>query len=149
MVKIYVDADACPVKNEIERIATRHNLITYMVCNGGIRPFRNPLIKLVVVNQTPDAADSWIIDHIEKSDICVTNDIPLADHCLKKGALAIKPNGIRLTEDNIGMAIATRDIMGKMRESGEVTSGPSPFGKLDRSRFLNQMEIMVRSACKS
>ena len=149
MVKIYVDADACPVKNEIERIATRHNLITYMVCNGGIRPFRNPLIKLVVVNQAADAADSWIIDHIGKIDICVTNDIPLADRCLKKGALAIKPNGRRITEDNIGMAIATRDIMGKMRESGEVTSGPSPFGKLDRSRFLNQMEIMVRSACKS
>ena len=149
MVKIYVDADACPVKNEIERIAIRHNVITYMVCNGGIRPFRNPLIKLVVVNQTPDAADSWIIDHIGKIDICVTNDIPLAGHCLTKGALAIKPNGMRFTDDNIGMAIATRDIMGKMRESGEVTSGPSPFGKLDRSRFLNQMEIMVRSACKS
>ena len=149
MVEIYVDADACPVKNEIERIATRHNLITYMVCNGGIRPFRNPLIKLVVVNQVADAADSWIIDHIGKIDICVTNDIPLAGHCLTKGALAIKPNGMRFTDDNIGMAIATRDIMGKMRESGEVTSGPSPFNKLDRSRFLNQMEIMVRLACKS
>ena len=149
MVKIYVDADACPVKNEIERIATRHNLITYMVCNGGIRPFRNPLIKLVVVNQAADAADSWIIDQIGKIDICVTNDIPLAGHCLTKGAWAIKSNGMRFTDDNIGMAIATRDIMGKKRESGEVTSGPSPFGKLDRSRFLNQMEIMVRSACKS
>ena len=149
MVKIYVDADACPVKNEIERIATRHNLITYMVCNGGIRPFRNPLIKLVVVNQAADAADIWIINHIGKIDICVTNDIPLAGHCLTKGAWAINSNGMRFTDDNIGMAIATRDIMGKMRESGEVTSGPSPFGKLDRSRFLNQMEIMVRSACKS
>ena len=149
MVKIYVDADACPVKNEIERIATRHNLITYIVCNGGIRPFSNPLVKLVVVNQEADAADSWIINQIGKTDICVTNDIPLAGHCLTKGAWAIKPNGMRFTDDNIGMAIATRDIMGKMRESGEVTSGPSPFGKLDRSRFLNQMEIMVRSACKS
>ena len=149
MVKIYVDADACPVKNEIERIATRHNLITYMVCNGGIRPFRNPLIKLVVVNQVADAADSWIIDHIDKIDICVTNDIPLAGHCLTKGAWAIKSNGMRFTDDNIGMAIATRDIMGKMRESGEVTSGPSPFSKLDKSRFLNQMETIVRSASKS
>ena len=148
MVKIFVDADACPVKNEIERIAERHDLITYMVCNGGIRPSRNPLIKLVIVNQAFDAADSWIIDHIEKTDICVTNDIPLADHCLKKGALAIKPNGIRLTEDNIGMAIATRDIMGHIRESGEVTSGAPPFSKLDRSEFLNQMEIIVRAASK-
>ena len=149
MVKIYVDADACPVKNEIERIATRHDLITYMVCNGGIRPFRNPLVKLVVVNQAFDAADSWIIDHIEKTDICVTNDIPLAEHCLRKGALAIKPNGMKFTVDNIGMAIATREIMGKIRESGEITSGPPPFNKLDRSKFLNQMETIVRSACKS
>ena len=92
MVKIYVDADACPVKNEIERIAARHDLITYMVCNGGIRPSHNPLINLVVVNQESDAADSWIIGNIEKTDICVTNDIPLAEQCLKKGALAIRPN---------------------------------------------------------
>ena len=149
MVKIYVDADACPVKNEIERIAERHDLITYMVCNGGIRPSRNPLIKLVIVNQAFDAADSWIIDHIEKTDICVTNDIPLADHCLKKGALAIRPNGMRFTLDNIGMAIATREIMGKIREGGEVTSGPPPFSKLDRSKFLSYMENVVRSANKS
>ena len=149
MVKIYIDADACPVKNEIERIATRHNLEAYMVCDGGIRPSVNPLIHLIFVNQAADAADDWIVDHIRQGDICVTNDIPLAGHCLTKGAWAIKPNGMRFTDDNIGMAIATRDIMGKMRESGEVTSGPSPFGKLDRSRFLNQMEIMVRSACKS
>ena len=148
MVKIYVDADACPVKNEIERIAARHDLITYMVCNGGIRPSRNPLIKLVIVNQAFDAADSWIIDHIGKTDICVTNDIPLAEHCLKKGALAIRPNGMRFTLDNIGMAIATREIMGKIREGGEVTSGPPPFSKLDRSKFLNYMETMVRSVGK-
>ena len=146
MVKIYVDADACPVKNEIERIATRHDLLTYMVCNGGIRPSRNDLIRLVVVNQESDAADDWIIDHIEESDICVTNDIPLAEHCLKKGALAIKPNGTRFTVDNIGMALANREIMGKIRETGEVTSGPPPFSKADRSKFLNYMETLVRFA---
>ena len=129
-------------------IAKRYDLITHMVCNGGIRPYRDPLIKLVIVNQVSDAADSWIIAHIEKTDICVTNDIPLADHCLKKDALAIKPNGIRLTEDNIGMAVATRDIMGQIRENGEVTAGPPPFGKLDRSEFLNQMETIVRAASK-
>ena len=148
MVKIYVDADACPVKNEIERIATRHDLVTYMVCNGGIRPSRNDLIRLVVVNQESDAADDWIIDHIEGSDICVTNDIPLAEHCLKKGALAIKPNGTRFTVDNIGMALANREIMGKIRENGEVTSGPPPFSKADRSKFLNYMETLVRYAGK-
>ena len=148
MVKIYVDADACPVKNEIERIATRHNLITYIVCNGGVRPSRNPLIKLVVVNQESNAADSWIVDHIGKADICVTNDIPLAERCLKKGAFAIKHNGMWFTHDNIGMAIATREIMEKIRENGEVTYGPPPYRKLDRSKFLNEIETMVRSAKK-
>ena len=148
MVKIYVDADACPVKNEIERIATRHNLVTYMVCNGGIRPSRNELVKLIVVNQGPDAADKWIIENIQETDICVTNDIPLAELCLKKGALAIKPNGTRFTVDNIGMALANREIMGKMRELGEMTSGPPPFSKADRSKFLNYMETIIRSAEK-
>ncbi len=149
MVNIYVDADACPVKNEIERIATRHNLVTYMVCNGGIRPSRNDLIKLVVVNQESNAADKWIIDHIEKTDICVTNDIPLADNCLKKGAQAIKPNGTRFNADNIGMALANREIMEKIRELGEVTAGPPPFNKADRSNFLNHLETIVRSAGRS
>ena len=148
MVKIYVDADACPVKNEIERIATRHNLVTYMVCNGGIRPSRNELVKLIVVNQGPDAADKWIIDNIQETDICVTNDIPLAELCLKKGGLAIKPNGTRFTVDNIGMALANREIMGKIRELGEMTSGPPPFSKADRSKFLNYMELIIRSAEK-
>ena len=148
MVKIYVDADACPVKNEIERIAIRHNLVTYMVCNGGIRPSRNELVKLMVVNQGPDAADKWIIENIQETDICVTNDIPLAGLCLKKGALAIKPNGTRFTVDNIGMALANREIMGKIRELGEMTSGPPPFSKADRSKFLNYMETIIRSAEK-
>ena len=148
MVKIYVDADACPVKNEIEKIVIRHGLITYMVCNGGIRPSRNPLIKLVVVDKVPNAADEWIIDRIGKNDICVTYDIPLAGDCLKKGALAIRPNGTKFTFDNIGMAIATREIMSKIRENGEVTSGPPVFGKTDRSKFLNYMENIVRSAKK-
>jgi len=148
MVKIYVDADACPVKNEIERIATRHNIDTYIVCNGGIRPSRNALVKLVVVNQGPDAADKWIIDNIQQTDICVTNDIPLAELCLKKGALAIKPNGTRFTVDNIGMALANREIMGQIREIGGTTSGPPAFSKADRSKFLNYMETIVRSAEK-
>ena len=146
MVKIYVDADACPVKKEIERIATRHNLITYMVCNGGIRPSPNFLIKLVIVEKSSDAADNWIIDHIGKADICVTNDIPLAEHCIKKGALVVTPNGKTFTKDNIGMALATREIMGQIRESGAASSGPLPFSKADRSNFLNLMETTIRSA---
>ena len=146
MVKIYVDADACPVKNEIEIIATRHNLITYMVCNGGIRPSRNFLIKLVIVEKASDAADNWIIDHIGKSDICVTNDIPLAEQCIKKGALVITPHGKTFTQDNVGVALATREIMGQIREIGGATTGPPPFSKKDRSKFLNFMETTVRSA---
>ena len=146
MVKIYVDADACPVKNEIERIATRHNLITYMVCNGGIRPSYNSLIKLVIVKKVFDAADNWIIDNIRKADICITNDIPLAEHCIKKGALVVTPNGKTFTKDNIGMALATREIMVQIRESGEASSGPPPFSKADRSNFLNLMETTIRSA---
>ena len=146
MVKIYVDADACPVKDEIERIATRHNLTTYMVCNGGIRPSRNFLIKLVIVEESSNAADNWIIDHIGKADICVTNDIPLAEHCIRKGALVITPNGKTFTQDNIGMALATREIMGQIREIGETTTGPPPFSKKDRSKFLNFMETTVCSA---
>ena len=148
MVKIYVDADACPVKNEIERVATRHNLETYLVCDGGIRPSLNPLIQLIVVNQGADAADDWIADHIGKSDICVTNDIPLAGRCLKKAAFAIKPNGKQNTNDNIGMALATRDIKERLRESGEMTGGPPPFSKADRSKFLDQMEMIVLKAKK-
>ena len=149
MVKIYVDADACPVKNEVERVATRHNLETYMVCDGGIRPSLNPLVKLVVVDQGADAADDWIADHIKKSDICVTNDIPLAGRCLKKEAFALKPNGKSFNDDNIGIALATREIMEKIRETGEMTGGPPPFRKADRSKFLDQMEMIILKAKKS
>ena len=146
MVKIYVDDDACPVKNEVERIATRHQIETYLVCDGGIRPPLNPLIQLIVVDQGADAADDWIADHIRRTDICVTNDIPLAGRCLKEGAFAVKPNGHAYTDDNIGMALATRRILEGMRETGEITGGPPPFGKSDRSKFLNRMEMIVQEA---
>ncbi len=148
MVKIFIDADACPVKTEIERIAIRHNLETYMVCDGGIRPPINPLIQLVVVNQGEDAADDWIAGHIERADICVTDDIPLSGRCLKKGAFVIKPNGNTFTNDNIGMALATREIMKGIRETGEITGGPPPFSKAERSKFLSQMEMIIQKAIK-
>ena len=106
MVKIFVDADACPVKKEVERIAIRHNLETYLVSDGGIRPSMNPLMKNIFVNQGVDAADDWIVDNIERGNICVTNDIPLAERCLKRGAFVIKPNGKIYNSDNIGMALA-------------------------------------------
>ena len=149
MVKIYVDADACPVKKQVEQIANRHNLETYLVCNGGIRPSMNPLIKIIFVNQGADAADDWIVDNIERANICVTNDIPLAGRCLKRGAFVIKPNGDIYNNDNIGMALAIRKIMEEKRETGEMMHGPAPFNKMDRSKFLNQMEMIVQKAIKS
>tara|TARA_B100002051_G_C16410982_1_gene474639 strand:- start:3 stop:452 length:450 start_codon:yes stop_codon:yes gene_type:complete len=148
MVKIYVDADACPVKNEVEQIATRHNIETFLVCNGGIRPSKNPLIKLVIVNQAVDAADDWIKDHILKTDICVTSDIPLAGHCIKEGAFVIKPNGDSFNSNNIGMALAIRRIMEEKRQTGEITKGLSAFTKADRSKFLDQMELIIQKAMK-
>ena len=146
MVNIYIDADACPVKDETLRVATRHNLKTYMVSDGGIRPSQNPLVELVIVAQGADAADDWIAEHIEKSDICITNDIPLAARCLEKDALAIKPNGERFTENGIGMALANRELMATLRETGEITGGPRPFSKTDRSEFLNALETTVQAA---
>lgn len=146
MVEIYIDADACPVKEETERVATRHGLKILMVSDGGIRPSPNPLISLVVVAQGPDAADDWIAEHIQGADICVTSDIPLAARCLEKGALAIKPNGDLFTEDGIGMALATRTLMQGLRETGEITGGPKPFNKADRSAYLNRLETAVQAA---
>ena len=148
MVEIYIDADACPVKDEVERVATRHQLKTWLVCDGGIRPSRDPMVELVVVAQGADAADDWIADHIQPADICVTNDIPLAARCLKQGGLAIKPNGERFTENGIGMALAQRELMQSLRERGEVTGGPKPFNRRDKSEFLNQLEMAVQSALK-
>ncbi|NQU58186.1 MAG: YaiI/YqxD family protein [Rhodospirillales bacterium] len=148
MVDIFIDADACPVKDETLRVAARHGLKTYMVSDGGIRPSQMPLVELVIVAQGPDAADNWIADHIQKADICITSDIPLAARCLKQFALAIKPNGEPFTENGIGMALANRELMQTLRESGEITGGPKPFSKSDRSQFLNRLETTVRAALR-
>lgn len=146
MVDIYVDADACPVKDEIMRVAARHDLKTYLVCDGGLRPSQYPAAELVIVDQGADAADDWITDHIQTADICVTNDIPLAARCLKQGALALRPNGEPYTENSIGTALATRAIMQGLRETGEITGGPRPFAKSDRSAFLDRLETAVQAA---
>ncbi len=146
MVEIYVDADACPVKDEILGVAARHGLKTYLVSDGGIRPRQSPLVELVIVAQGADAADDWIAEQIQATDICITNDIPLAARCLERGALAIKPNGEPFTENGIGMALATREIMQGLRDRGEITGGPRPFGSSDRSEFLNRLETTVQAA---
>ncbi len=146
MVEIYVDADACPVKDETLRVAGRHGLKTYMVSDGGVRPSRDPMVETVIVSQGADAADDWIAERIGKADVCVTNDIPLAARCLERGALAIKPNGETFTENGIGMALANRELMQGLRETGAITGGPRPFSKADRSEFLNRLETTVQAA---
>jgi uncharacterized protein YaiI (UPF0178 family) len=147
-VDIYVDADACPVKDEVLRVAARHGLKTYLVSDGGIRPGQDPLVELVIVSRGADAADDWIAEQIQDADICITNDIPLAARCLERGALAIKPNGEPYTENGIGMALAKREILQGLRDSGEITGGPRPFSKSDRSNFLNRLETTVQAAVR-
>ena len=146
MVEIYIDADACPVKDETLRVAARHGLKTYLVSDGGIRPSPDPMVETVFVTQGADAADDWIAEHIGKADICVTNDIPLAARCLEREAMALKPNGELLTTDGIGMALANRDLMQTLRETGQITGGPRPFNKTDRSRFLDRLETTIQAA---
>ena len=148
-MKIYVDADACPVKDETVRVAERHGAPVLMVCDGGLRRMDHPLVELVIVPEGADAADDWIADHIGRADICVTNDIPLAGRCLKEGAFAIRPNGNTYTKDSIGMALATRELMQGLRETGEMIGGPPPFSKTDRSKFLDRMEMIVQEARRS
>ena len=143
MLKIYVDADACPVRGEVVKVAQRHQLKTYMVCDGGIRPHRDKLIELIVVTAGADAADDWIVDAIGLEDIVITSDILLADRCVKAGALALKPSGEVLEPNNIGAAVASRNLMAGLREAGEFLGGPRSFSKQDRSRFSNSLESVV------
>ena len=148
MVTIYIDADACPVKEETKSVAKRHGVKTILVSDGGIRPSDDPLVENVYVAQGADAADDWIAEAIDANDICITNDIPLAARCIAKNAMVLRPNGDALTEASIGMALATRDLMQTLRDSGEVSGGPRPFSKADRSQFLNKLETTVRAALR-
>ncbi|MEO0371090.1 MAG: YaiI/YqxD family protein [Pseudomonadota bacterium] len=146
---IYVDADACPVKEEVERVATRHKLGVAMVSNGGIRPSRNPLIEMIIVPDGPDEADMWIADRAGKGDVVVTGDIPLAAKCVAGGALVLKHNGEPLTDRSVGQALATRDLMADLRAADPFRQGGGKgFTKADRSRFLNALEQAVRQAQK-
>ena len=108
---IYVDADACPVKSEVEKVATRHRLKTFIVSNGGLRPSQNPLVEMIFVDDGPDVADMWIADRAGLGDVVITGDIPLAANCVAAGAKVLKHNGESLTKTNIGNALATRDLM--------------------------------------
>ena len=143
--EIYVDADACPVKREVYKVAERHGLKVRVVTNGGVTVPRDPRIELVIVGAEPDAADDWIAGRAGPGDIVVTADVPLASRCVKAGACAISPKGRAFTEDSIGLALATRNLMTDLREAGEVTGGPRPFSPRDRSAFLSALhEAIVR-----
>ncbi|PRY75205.1 hypothetical protein CLV80_11315 [Yoonia maritima] len=146
---IYVDADACPVKAEVERVGTRHKLKMFVVSNGGIRPSANPFVETVVVPDGPDVADMWIADRATKGDVVITGDIPLAARCIENGALVLKHNGEPLTQANIGNVLATRDLMADMRAADPFRQGGGkPFSKADRARFLDALERMVRQAAR-
>ena len=144
MKKIYVDADACPVKEEIIKVATRHKLNVLMVCNGGIRPSTNELVKLVIVSEGSDEADKWIYENASYNDIVVTADIPLAAKCIEKKALVLKHDGNLITSDNIGNILATRDLMSDLRSFDPFLKGSNKsFSKADRSKFLNSLESLI------
>lgn len=143
---IYVDADACPVKDEIYRVAARHGLSVTLVANRYIAVPRDPSVRLQVVPEGPDAADEWIAEHVQPHDVVVTADIPLAARCLSADALAIGTTGKPFTTDSIGAALATRELMSHLRETGEMTGGPRPFAPKDRSRFLEALQLAVNRA---
>ena len=147
MTKIYVDADACPVKAEAEKVATRHKLPCLFVCNGGLRPSPNPLVEMVFVPDGPDVADMWIADRAGPGDVVVTGDIPLAAKVVASGARVLKHNGEALTTANIGNVLATRDLMADLRAADPFRQGGGKaFSKADRSRFLDALERAVQAA---
>lgn len=145
-IRIYVDADACPVKDEIYRVAARHALPVTVVAGGFIRVPQDPLIERIAAGDGMDAADDWIAARVKPGDIVVTQDIPLASRSIKAGASAIAPNGRTFTEADIGMTLAVRNLMTDLRSAGEVTGGPRPFTARDRSTFLQALEQAIRRA---
>ena len=142
-LRILVDADACPVKEEIYKVAFRHQAAVAVVCNAYIRVPPHPLVERVVVGSGFDAADDWIAAQADGNAVVVTGDILLADRCLKAGAAVIAPNGKPFTRDSIGAAIATRAIMADLRAGGEAIGGPPPFARADRSRFLSALDAAL------
>lgn len=148
MTDIFVDADACPVRDEVYRVAARLGLKVFVVSNGSrpILPSRDPKVSMITVGAGSDEADDWIAERVAGGDVCVTADIPLAARCLGRGAQAVSPTGKIWTANNIGNALAGREVSQHLRELGMTTGGPAPFTKADRSRFLNALDKVVQSA---
>ncbi len=148
MTTLYIDGDACPVKAEAERVATRHKVPMALVSNGGLRPSANPLVQVVIVSEGADEADKWIAERCGPGDVVVTSDIPLAAKCVEAGARVLRPNGEAFTAANIGQQLAMRDLMADLRAANPLGAGGGgkPFGKADRSRFLDALERELRAA---
>lgn len=144
MLEIFVDGDACPVKDEVARVAARHNLQVHIVSNGGLRPSRNPRFRHVIVAEGADAADDWIAAQIASNDIAITSDLPLAARCLAKGAIVLHPKGEIISQDRIGMALAMRDLSRHLREVTGRETHHAEFAKKDRSRFLDALENTIQ-----
>ncbi len=144
-MKIYIDADACPVKAEVYKVAARYGIDVIVVSNASIFVPQRAGIEAVVVKGGLDVADDWIAERIEGGDVAITADIPLADRCLRKGAAALGPRGHAFTDDSIGEALATRELLDTLRQSGMVGSGPPPFVDKDRSRFLSKLDETINA----
>ncbi|MBT4496862.1 MAG: YaiI/YqxD family protein [Gemmatimonadetes bacterium] len=143
MLHIFVDADACPVKEEVYRVAERYELEVTLVADSWMRIPREERVRLEVVDRDADAADDWIVEHVDADDIVIAADIPLAARCLEKGAYVLGHKGKPFTEDNIGAALATRNLLADLRDFGEISGGPPPFSKQDRSLFLQKLDEAI------
>jgi len=142
-IEIFIDADACPVKDEVYKVAQRYGLKTYVVSNAFMMIPKSPMIERVIVDAGPDVADDWIAEHVAPGDVAVTNDIPLAERVLKAGAAAVTPTGKPFTENSIGAQIAQRALMEQLRSTGDILGGPKPFDRNDRSRFLQALDELI------
>ena len=140
---VFIDADACPVKDEIYKVAGRHGVKTFVVANSFMQVPRDPLVERVLVPAGLDIADDWIAERARRGAVVITADIPLAARCVKAGADVIAPNGKVFTEQSIGMTLATRNLMDQLRSSGEITGGPRPFAAKDRSAFLSALDLAL------
>lgn len=149
MLRIIIDADACPVKQEVYRVARRCGLDVTLVANAWMRMPQERWLSLQVVADGFDAADDWIVQHVQPRDIVVTADILLASRCVNAGARVLGPTGKPFTQDNIGQAVATRDLLAGLRDAGEITGGPRPLKKSDRSRFLQKLDEVVQAIRRS
>ena len=149
MIRIYVDADGCPVKNEIYKVAKRYRLDVSVVANSHMRIPDDELVQLEVVNGQFDAADDWIVERVKETDIVVTSDILLAARCVEKRSRVLDPKGRVFTENSIGNAVANRELAGYLRDMGEISGGPAPFQQRDRSVFLQRLDDLVQAVMKA